>query len=221
MGYGLYVITDERLSQGLTHPEIARRAIAGGADVIQLRAKECDCGYLRGCAAEIRAITREAGVLFIVNDRLDVALQCGADGVHLGQKDLPLKLARRLAPEGFIIGASASTLEEALAAERDGADYIGLGPIYPTASKADAGTCCGSELLREARPRLSVPIVAIGGISEANAADVLKAGADGIAVISAVVGQADVAAAARRLKAIVRSASQRRASARRASSKKI
>jgi thiamine-phosphate pyrophosphorylase len=201
--YGLYVVTDERLSRGLTHVEIARRAIAGGADVIQLRDKACDCTYLRGCASEIRGIARDAGVPFIVNDRLDVALESGADGVHLGQEDMPLKFARRVAPKNFIIGVSASTLQEALDAERDGADYIGLGPVFPTTSKDDAREACGLDLLREVKCRVSIPVVAIGGISAGNAADVIAAGADGIAVISAVVSQDDVTAAARNLKVIV------------------
>jgi thiamine-phosphate pyrophosphorylase len=204
MDYGLYVVTDEQLSNGLNHPEIARRAIAGGADVIQLRDKTCDCAYLYRCAEEIRDIAREAGVPFIVNDRLDVALQIGADGVHLGQEDMPLKFARRVAPKDFIIGISAGTLQEALDAGRDGADYIGLGPIYLTASKSDAGESCGLGLLREVKSRVSIPLVAIGGIGAGNAADVIRAGADGIAVISAVVSQDDIEAAARSLKAIIR-----------------
>lgn len=202
MDYGLYVITDERLSRGLTHAEIARRAVAGGADVIQLRDKRCDCAYLHWCAAEIRGIADAADVPFIVNDRLDVAMHAGADGVHLGREDTPLRFARRLAPK-LIIGASAGTLEEAREAERDGADYVGLGPIYPTASKDDAGEACGPNLIREVKAHLSIPVVAIGGISERNAAEALAAGADGVAVISAVVGQEDVTAAARRLKDIV------------------
>jgi thiamine-phosphate pyrophosphorylase len=203
MEYGLYVVTDEKLSKGLTHTEIARRAIAGGADVIQLRDKTCDCAYLYRCAEEIRDIAREAGMPLIVNDRLDVALQTGADGVHLGQADTPLKFARRVAPKGFVIGVSAGKMQEALDAERDGADYIGLGPIFPTASKSDAGEACGLGLLREVKSRVSIPVVAIGGIGAGNAADVIRAGADGIAVISAVVSQDDIAAAARSLKAII------------------
>jgi thiamine-phosphate pyrophosphorylase len=204
MDYGLYVVTDEKLSKGLTHVQIARRAIAGGADVIQLRDKTCDCVYFRSCAEEIRHIARDAGIPLIVNDRLDVALQSGADGVHLGQGDTPLKFARRVAPKDFIIGISAGTLQEALDAERDGADYIGLGPVFPTASKDDAGKACGLELLREVKSRVSVPVVAIGGIGHRNAAEVISAGADGLAVISAVVSQDDITAAARDLKAIIR-----------------
>lgn len=203
MKYGLYVITDEKLSKGLKHPQIARQAIAGGADVIQLRDKTGDCHYLGRCAAEIRIIAKEAGVTFIVNDRLDIALQVNADGVHLGQEDTPLKFARRIAPKGFIIGVSAGTLDEALKAERGGADYIGLGPIFPTTSKCDAGEVCGIDLLREVKSRVSIPVVAIGGIGLHNAAEVIAAGADGIAVISAVVSQDDIAGAARALKRIV------------------
>lgn len=209
MEYGLYVITDEKLSKGLTHAEIARRAIAGGADVIQLRDKTTDCDYLRRCAAEIKSIANEAGVPFIINDRLDVALQCSTDGVHLGQEDMPLKFARRVAPKDFIIGVSAGTLQEALDAERDGADYIGLGPVFPTASKDDARDACGLNLLREVRSRVSIPVVAIGGIGTHNAAEVIAAGADGLAVISAVVSQDDVTAAAMKLKAIIATSKKR------------
>jgi thiamine-phosphate pyrophosphorylase len=208
MEYGLYVVTDETQARGLTHPEIARRAIAGGADVIQIRDKTCDCAYLYRCAEETRDIARAAGVPLIVNDRLDVALQTSADGVHLGQDDMPLKFARRVVPKNFIVGISAGTLKEALDAERDGADYVGLGPIFPTLSKSDAGEAGGLGLLREVRSRISIPIVAIGGIGVGNAADVIAAGADGIAVISAVVCQDDIAKAARRLKEII-SASRR------------
>jgi thiamine-phosphate pyrophosphorylase len=208
--YGLYVITDEGLSKGLTHAEIARMAIAGGADVIQLRDKRMDSKALTRCALEIRELTKKAGVLFIVNDRLDVALAAGADGVHLGQEDMPARAARPLCPPGFIIGVTAGTLEEALRAERDGADYIGLSPIFHTSSKDDAGPACGLDIIREVKNRISIPVVAIGGIGPSNASDVIGAGADGIAVISAVVSQDDVAGAARRLKAIIEEAKHRK-----------
>jgi thiamine-phosphate pyrophosphorylase len=124
--------------------------------------------------------------------------------VHLGQADLPLKFARHVAPQGFIIGISAGTLQEALDAERDGADYIGLGPIFPTQSKIDAGADCGIDLLREVKSRISIPVVAIGGINADNCTAVIEAGADGLAVISAVVSQDDITGTARRLKEIIR-----------------
>lgn len=201
--YGLYVITDEGIARGLPHAEIARRAIAGGADAIQLRDKRLGGEELALRALEVREVTGRAGVLFIVNDRLDIAIAARADGVHLGQGDLPARLARQLAPPGFIIGVSAGTIEEAIRAEEDGADYVGLGPICPTGSKKDAGPACGFGLIAEAKKRVSIPIVAIGGIGPENAGQAIAAGADGLAVISAVVGQDDIAAAARRLKEIM------------------
>jgi thiamine-phosphate pyrophosphorylase len=208
--YDLYVITDESLSKGLTHVEIARRAIAGGADVIQLRDKRMSGEELIECAVEIRALTKKAGVLFIVNDRLEIAIASKADGVHLGQDDLPARLARPLAPQGFIIGVSAGTLEEAVQAERDGADYIGLGPVCRTGSKNDAGPVCGFDLITRVKNTVKVPVIAIGGISQDNAKEAIAAGADGLAVISAVVSQPDVTAAARRLKDIIQAAKHRK-----------
>jgi thiamine-phosphate pyrophosphorylase len=208
--YDLYVITDESLSKGLTHVEIARRAIAGGADVIQLRDKRMSGEELIECAVEIRALTKKAGVLFIVNDRLEIAIASKADGVHLGQDDLPARLARPLAPQGFIIGVSAGTLDEAVQAERDGADYIGLGPVCRTGSKNDAGPVCGFDLITRVKNTVKVPVIAIGGISQDNAKEAIAAGADGLAVISAVVSQPDVTAAARRLKDIIQAAKHRK-----------
>ncbi|HTY90592.1 MAG TPA: thiamine phosphate synthase [Methanocella sp.] len=204
--YDLYVITDESLSHGLTHTEIARRAIAGGADVIQLRDKHMGGEELANYALDIRALTKKAGVLFIVNDRLDLAIASHADGVHLGQDDIPAKMARPLAPSGFIIGVSAGTLEEAQQAERDGADYIGLGPICHTDSKKDAGSMCGFELIARVKKSVNIPVIAIGGLGPGNVKEAIAAGADGIAVISAVVSQPDIAESARRLKALIQEA---------------
>ncbi|MCD1295127.1 thiamine phosphate synthase [Methanocella sp. CWC-04] len=203
MIYGLYVITDERLSRGLSHVELARRAIAGGADVIQLRDKEKSGKELTGYALEISRIAKKAGVLFIVNDRLDIALISGAGGVHLGQDDIPAVLARKIAPPGFIIGVSTGTVEEAIKAEQDGADYIGVGPVYTTSSKIDAGPVCGIGLLKEIKSRVSIPVVAIGGINKNNLTETLDTGVDGVAVISAVVSQEDVEKATKELKALI------------------
>lgn len=201
--YDLYVITDEGLSKGHTHAEIARMAIAGGADAVQLRDKRLCARELLQCAMEIGKMAKSAGVLFIVNDRLDIALASGADGVHLGQGDLPASLARAICPPGFIIGVSAGTPGEAIQAERDGADYVGLGPIFNTSSKSDAGPACGPGMIREVKKNVLIPVVAIGGIGPANAKEVLLSGADGLAVISAVVSQDDVELAARRLKSLI------------------
>jgi thiamine-phosphate pyrophosphorylase len=204
MNLDLYVITDETIAGGLSHTAIARRAIAGGADVIQLRDKTCCPAEFRRAAREIRTITRKNGTLFIINDRLDIALACDADGVHLGQDDQRVSTARQIAPPGFIIGASVGTVAEAREAEREGADYLALSPTFSTTSKDNAGPGLGLGRLREIRCAVSLPLVAIGGINRENVRDVLKAGADGVAVISAVVGSPDITAAARELKDLVR-----------------
>lgn len=203
MKIDLYVITDEALSQGLPHAVIAQRAVDGGADVIQLRDKHCPSRELIRAGKEIRTITRRAGATFIVNDRLDVALACGADGVHLGQGDMRCDTARQLAPPAFIIGISVGSVEEAVDAERNGADYVALSPIFTTGSKSDAGPGHGLHLLKKIRSAVGIPVIAIGGIGPGNAGRVIDAGADGIAVISAVVSQPDITAAARELAGIV------------------
>lgn len=188
---------------GRTHAEIARLAIAGGADVIQLRDKTCSSSELVRIGRILRGITRESSTLFIVNDRLDVALACGADGVHLGQGDMRTDVARQIAPPGFIIGVSASTVEEAVLAERDGADYVALSPTFSTGSKSDAGPGHGLGMLRDIRQNVAVPVIAIGGINRENICRVFAAGADGVAIISAVVGARDITAAARDLKNLI------------------
>ena len=201
--YGLYVVTDEALSTGLSHTEIAKRAVAGGADVIQLRDKDMEGRKLLEHARAIRYITRRAGRLFIVNDRLDIALASGADGIHLGQEDMPLADARSISPKGFLIGVTVHDVEEAVEAEKGGADYVGLSPVFATDSKNDAGSACGPDMLKAVKMAVSIPVVAIGGIGPGNARDVLEAGADGLAIISAVVSQPDVKAAAQHLKAMI------------------
>ncbi|MFA7562229.1 MAG: thiamine phosphate synthase [Methanoculleus sp.] len=200
MAFDLYVITDEEIGRGRSHAELARLAVAGGADAVQLRDKRLSGLDLYRAAVAVRRVTRDAGALFIVNDRLDVALAAGADGVHLGESDLPIEEARRLAPPGFIIGASVSSVATAVLAAAAGADYVALSPTFTTGSKDDAGPGYGLTVLAEIRQAISVPLVAIGGITTENVGDVIAAGADGVAVISAVVGKADVTAAARDLR---------------------
>lgn len=203
MNLDLYVITDEALAGGIPHAVIAQRAVAGGATAVQLRDKGRSPRDLVVIGRQIRTITRQAGTLFFVNDRLDVALACGADGVHLGQGDLRCDTARQLAPPGFLVGVSAGSVEEAVQAEREGADYVALSPVFSTASKHDAGPGHGLALLRAMRSAVRIPVIAIGGIGPGNAGSVIDSGADGIAVISSVVAQPDIAAAARGLAAIV------------------
>jgi len=203
MKFDLYVITDEEIAGGRSHTTIARLAIAGGADVIQLRDKIRGSADLIRVGREIREITRDTGAGFIVNDRLDVALACGADGVHLGQGDISPVVARQLAPSGFIIGVSVGNRHEAILAEQDGADYVALSPTFSTGSKPDAGAGHGCGILAEICRSVSIPVIAIGGIGPGNIREVIRAGAEGIAVISSVVAKPDITAAARELSLIV------------------
>ena len=203
MDFALYVITDETIAGGRPHTRIAQQATLGGADIIQLRDKGRSCAELITIGREIAAITKKSGAVLIINDRLDVAIACGADGVHLGQDDMPVSTARQLAPEGFIIGVSVGTVVEAVEAERGGADYIALSPIFSTASKDGAGPGYGLVRLAAIKRAVSVPVIAIGGINRQNVRDVIAAGADGIAVISAVVASPDITAAAQELKDLV------------------
>ncbi len=198
--FGLYVVTDSGLARGRPLVEIVAAAIRGGADAVQLREKEAPARAQLALGRRLRDLTREAGVLFIVNDRADLAVALDADGVHVGQDDLPPDVARRIVGPERIIGVSAGTLDEALAARDAGADYLGVGPIYATATKPDAGAATGTELIAAIRRRVDLPIVGIGGIGRDNAAVVLAAGAEGVAVVSAVVAADDPEAAARELK---------------------
>lgn len=198
--YDLYVISDPVLARGRSHVEVARAALEGGADAIQIRDKSSTAYNLSLVAAEIQPLARKFGAAFFVNDRVDVALLAGADGVHVGQDDLPAREARRILPRPCLIGVSAGTREEARRAERDGADYIGAGPVFATASKPDAGEPLGLERLAEIAAAVAIPVVAIGGITAENVTQVFAAGASGAAVVSAVVSADDISAAARALK---------------------
>jgi thiamine-phosphate diphosphorylase len=195
----LIVITDPSCGEGRSIVDVVRAALRGGAPSIQLRGKDQAAREQVDLARALLAETRAAGALLWVNDRLDVALAAGADGVHLGQDDLPVDAARRIVPAGFRIGISAETPELARTAERDGADYVGTGPVYTTGSKADAGEAVGCERIAQVASAVRIPVVGIGGIGEANAGAVVRAGAAGVAVISAVMQSADPEAATRAL----------------------
>ena len=203
----LYVVTDTVIGRGRSHAEIAASAAAGGAGIIQLRDKELAPEFLLGEAIAVREALAGYGALFVVNDSLAVALASGADGVHLGQSDGSVPEARAAAEaaslDSFIIGVSVGSVDEACRAVEEGADYVALSPVFATGSKADAGAGHGLRLLREIRSNVSVPIVGIGGIGPANVQDVFRAGADSAAVISAVVGKDDVAAAARMMMGLI------------------
>lgn len=201
--FDLYVVTDSKLSKGRSDAEIARLAYEGGADVVQLRMKDADGGEMLRQAEMIRKTADEMCKLFIVNDRVDVAIASCADGVHLGQSDIPVDVARRLMGDDAIIGASVDNVEQAVAAVEAGADYVGVGAIFKTSTKPDAAQGIGLGPIFEIREAVDVPIVAIGGINRGNIQDVIRAGADAAAVVSAVVAQDDVAGAAHELRDLI------------------
>lgn len=187
----LHVITDTELQDRFSHVELAKMAIAGGADTIQFRQKSGSTRQMIDIARQMKQLCTNSGVVFIVNDRLDVALASESDGVHLGQDDFPLPLARKILGVNKIIGGSAATLGEAQKCLYEGADYVGFGPVYPTSSKADAGPVSGIDLMKNVIDKVSLPLIAIGGVNKDNAPEVKRAGAHGIAVISAVCCQTD------------------------------
>jgi thiamine-phosphate pyrophosphorylase len=195
----LHIITDTELQDRFSHFELARMAIAGGADTIQFRQKEGSTRKMIEMTRDLKYLCTSAGVTFIVNDRLDVAIASDSDGVHLGQDDFPIHLAREILGENKIIGGSAVTLDEARKCLEEGADYVGFGPVYPTTSKADVGPVTGIDLLKEVIDKVPLPLVAIGGVNADNTPEVIRTGAHGIAVISAVCCQQDPEQATREL----------------------
>jgi len=184
---GLYLIIDTQALKGRSHIDVASQAIHGGAKTIQLRDKLQSKRELLPIAQKLSKLCTEHNVLFIMNDYLDLALASDADGLHLGQDDLPIKVARKLLPMDKILGCSTTTVDQAITAESEGADYIAAGSIYPTSSKETARVV-GLERLRQIRQAISLPLVAIGGITKDNTAEVLAAGADSVAVIGAILG---------------------------------
>lgn len=195
----LYAILDTSFSKGRSPTTILREFLACGVKLVQLRAKELSSAEFFSLAKEARQLTREAGVTFIVNDRADIALACNADGVHLGQDDLPLAAARKILGEQMIIGISTHDLTQARDAEKNGADYIGFGPIFGSTTKDTGYLPRGLEMLREIRQAVKIPIVAIGGITENNVAEVWNTGADSAAIISDLMGVKDVAKKVQRI----------------------
>lgn len=215
---GLYVITDEhwgnrhaaeqrihdagqRAANG--HIAIARAALRGGAGIIQLRDKSASAAQLLPVARELRRLTQLSGALFILNDRVDMALACDADGVHLGPDDLPLADARRRLSPHCIIGASCGDIEEARRAAQRGADYIGAGAVFATTTKSDAGAPIGLENLRAITAATTLPVAAIGGIGQSNIAQVVEAGAVMACVVSAVSAAGDEAAMTEATRALI------------------
>jgi thiamine-phosphate pyrophosphorylase len=201
--YSLYLVTDRGLARNRNTLDIVRAAVQGGASCVQLREKRCSTREYIDEAFAIKAFLKRERIPFIINDRVDVAQAVGADGVHLGQNDMPLKMARVILGDSMIIGISAESAADAVAAEREGADYLGVSPIFATATKADTAPPLGLAGLREIRRAVSMPLVGIGGLNKHNAADVIRHGADGVAVVSAIVAADDPKAAAQELHQII------------------
>ncbi len=188
-----YLATDSRLTRAGVEADV-RAAVDAGCIIVQYRDKDTTGRVLLATARQLAGICR-GRALFLVNDRVDIAFAAGADGVHLGQDDLPIEEARRILGPDAVIGVSAGSAAEAADAQRRGADYIGLGPICATSTKPDAGPVCGIEGIRAVRAAVDIPIVAIGGITLDMAGEVIAAGADAVVAIAAVVGSPDVGAA--------------------------
>ncbi|MEM0026997.1 MAG: thiamine phosphate synthase [Ignisphaera sp.] len=195
----LLVITDKRLKPNVV--KSVEEALKGGATSIQLRLKESSTREMVEIGREVRRLTRDYGALYFVDDRVDVALATNADGVQLGPEDMPIRIAREIAPN-LLIGASVYSVEEALEAEREGAHFLGAGSVYSTPSKPDARVI-GLEGLRKIVESVSIPVVAIGGINKDNVREVLESGVVGVAVISAVMAAEDVYRATLELRKIV------------------
>jgi thiamine-phosphate pyrophosphorylase len=200
--WDVYLVTQESLSAGRSTREVVAAAIAGGVDVVQLREKDRSARERYHLGRKFRGLTREAGVTFVVNDRVDLAQAVDADGVHLGDEDLPIPVAREILGEDAIIGRSVSFVEDAVTAERAGADYLGVGAVYSTGSKDDIDDDeheIGPERVAAIADAVDIPVVGIGGITADNAGSVVEAGADGVAVITAITRADDPEIATREL----------------------
>jgi len=211
--FELYGITDQASSQGRDDLTVTRALIAGGISCLQYRAKKVHAKQQWETAVALRRFTLDAGIPFIINDRVDLALDCGADGVHLGQDDAPIAAARRLARlagrDNLLVGRSTHSLEQALAAAAEGADYIGYGPLYATLTKENNVPPLGLDRLREVLTKVAIPVVAIGGIKPGNLAEVAAQGARHCAVVTALTGADDIRAATRDLGQAWRETTQR------------
>ncbi len=200
----IYPVTCERLSSGRSNLEVLKAVIQGGARIIQLREKECSGKKMYDLALKFREITTKAGALLIINDHLDIAMAVEADGVHLGQDDFPLYAAREIAPE-LLIGASAHSLAEAIQAQKEGADYINIGPIFSTSTKESVERFLGPEAIVAISTEIDVPFTVMGGISESNIDQVLTNGARRVAMVTAITQAPDITAKTRSLKEKIQS----------------
>ena len=201
--YSLYLCTDSALMSCKTVEESVEKAVIGGCTVVQLREKNCSSREFYELALRVKKITDSYKIPLIINDRLDICLAADADGVHLGQQDLPCAEARKILGKDKIIGVSAALPEEAAAAEAAGADYLGVGAVFPTSTKTNTRPVT-ADTIRAIRAAVSIPFVVIGGVNQSNISSLYGLGINGAAVISAVISQPDITEAARRMKAAVK-----------------
>lgn len=199
--YSIYLVTDRDLMSTKTLEEAVEQAIIGGCTLVQLREKDCSSLDFYSTAVKIKEITDKYNVPLLINDRLDIALAVDAAGVHVGQSDLPVSVVRKIIGEDKIIGISAGTLEEALKGQKDGADYLGVGAMYATGTKKDANPTSMEEL-KKIKENVSLPIVVIGGINKERVKDFKGTGIDGLAIVSAIISQKDIAEATTILKRV-------------------
>jgi thiamine-phosphate pyrophosphorylase len=206
--YSLYLVTDRTLSRGRSTLEVIQAAIQGGVTCVQLREKSCSTREFIEEARAIKGFLSASAIPLIINDRVDIALAIEADGVHLGQTDMPLVTARSIVGADMIIGISAECLQDAVEAERLGADYLGVSPIYDTPTKTDTAPSLGLKGLRRIRSAVKLPLVGIGGLNLTNAAEVVANGTEGVAVVSAIVSAENCETAARQLRDVIDRAKQ-------------
>lgn len=197
--YTLYLVTDSQLAQGRSLVEEVIKAVKGGVTVVQLREKKLNSRAFYQLGMTLKKELSSLNIPLIINDRLDIALAVEADGLHIGQEDVPLKAARSILGGEKIIGFSAGNINEAVRGQREGADYLGLGPIFPTATKEDAASPTGCQLIADVKRLCNLPLVAIGGINADNLNSIKVGGADGAAVVSALMGASDIETAARKM----------------------
>mgnify|MGYP001272907947 FL=1 len=197
--YTLYLVTDRQLMSCDSLTEAVEQAILGGCTMIQLREKELSSLEFYNQAVAVKQVTDKYHIPLIINDRIDIAMAVQATGVHIGQHDLPAAAVRKVIGENMLLGVSASSIAEAIQAQQDGADYLGVGAMFPTGTKTDADSVSMEEL-QKIRAAVSLPIVVIGGINKGNAGRFKPMGIDGLAVVSAIIAQSDIKAAAAELK---------------------
>lgn len=195
----LYLITDRNQTHGCKLQDVLNQAVRGGAALVQIREKDLSAGELFHLTKELKEVVKQSNGKILINDRLDIALSLGLDGVHLGQSGFPVKEARKMMPREMLLGVSTHSLSEAINAERDGADFITFGPVYPTPSKIKYGAPVGLNALTQVLQRVTIPIFAIGGISLEKIAIIKGLGCNRVAVISAIIASSDVYSATREM----------------------